>query len=88
MKERQMNELRERIDECEKGLVAEMNARLDGNEALMKVHKQIFDQKTKLERAEREMRIARKSMFLRIVDREYIKLFEVGAVRRSIEFYD
>lgn len=72
-----LQKLQEQFTESEKELSDRINIRLDRNDALMKVHKQILEQKTKLERAEREMKTARKSVFQKVNDREFIRLFEV-----------
>lgn len=77
MKTDLLKNLREQFEDCERELAETINERLDRNDALMKIHKQILDQKTKLERADREMKSARKSVFQKINDREYIRLFEV-----------
>lgn len=77
MKTRMVADLHSKFSECERDLSEAIDTRLNRNDALMKVHKQILEQKTKLERAEREKRAARKSVFQKIVDRDYIRLFEV-----------
>lgn len=50
--------------------------KLDNNDALLKIHKELIDQETKLERADREMKIAFKAAKRRIKDQEFITLFE------------
>lgn len=50
--------------------------KLDNNDALLKIHKDLVDQETKLERADREMKNAFKAAKKRIKDHEFIALFE------------
>lgn len=50
--------------------------KLDNNDALLKIHKDLVDQETKLERADREMKMAFKSAKKRIKDQEFVSLFE------------
>lgn len=46
----------------------------------MKIHNEIFEQKSKRQRAEREMKNARKAMVEKIGDRNYISCFEVSSI--------
>lgn len=50
--------------------------KLDNNDTLLKIHKELVDQETKLERADREMKIAFKGAKRRIKDQDFIILFE------------
>lgn len=72
-----INDLQKKYSEYEKELDDIIRVRLESNDSLMKVHKEIFEQKSKLERAERELKIARKAMVQKIGDRDYIRIFEV-----------
>lgn len=50
--------------------------KLDSNDTLLKLHKELMDQETKLQRAEREMRLAVTGAKKRIHDIEFLTLFE------------
>lgn len=50
--------------------------KLDNNDALLKIHKELIDQETKLERADREMKVAFKAAKRRIKDSEFLALYE------------
>lgn len=52
--------------------------RIGNNDDLMKIHNEIFEQKSKVERAGRELKCARKSMVQKIGDRGYVRTFEVN----------
>lgn len=51
--------------------------RLENNDVLIKVHKEIMEQNSKVERARRELKIAKKAMLKKVGDREYVRLLEV-----------
>lgn len=53
-----------------------IRTKLDNNDALLKCHKELIDQETKLERADREMKTAFKAAKKRIKDQEFVVLFE------------
>lgn len=67
--ERQRHELNREFEEVQR-------VKLDNNDALLKIHKELVDQETKLERADREMKTALKSAKRRIKDSEFISVFE------------
>lgn len=67
--ERQRLELEREFEEVQR-------TKLDNNDALMKIHKELTDQETKLERADREMKTAFKGAKKRIKDQEFISVFE------------
>lgn len=67
--ERQRIELDREFEEVQR-------TKLDNNDALLKIHKELVDQETKLDRAEREMKIAFKAAKRRIKDQEFISIFE------------
>lgn len=50
--------------------------KLDNNDALLKIHKEIVDQETKIERAQRDMKTALKAAKRHVKDQEFIRLFE------------
>lgn len=80
MQQKSINEIDQKIKHFHDQLEVLTNDRLENNDRLMKVHKDILDQKSKVERAERELKTARKSMIQKIGDREYIRIFEVKLI--------
>lgn len=63
-------------DELMKELEDVLRTKLDNNDTLLKIHKELVDQETKLERADRDMKISLKSAKKRIKDQEFINLYE------------
>lgn len=55
------------------------NCRMENNDNLMKIHKEILDQKSKMERAEREMKSSRKDVIHNLNDQEFLTNFDVRA---------
>lgn len=51
--------------------------RLENNDVLIKIHKEIMDQNLKVERARRELKIAKKAMMKKVGDRDYARILEV-----------
>lgn len=51
--------------------------RFENNDVLIKVHKEILEQNSKVERAKREAKLAKKAMTRGIGDRDYVRLLEV-----------
>lgn len=45
---------------------------------MIKIHKEILEQQSKLERAQRELKLARKAAKQKIADKEYFHAFEVN----------
>lgn len=62
--------------ELEKEFEDSQRVNCDNNDALLKVHKDLVDQETKLERADREMKAAFKAAKRRIKDQEFVNIFE------------
>lgn len=56
--------------------------RLENNDALIKLHKEIMDQNSKVERAKRELKMSKKAMMKKVGDREYVSLLEVCKERK------
>lgn len=50
---------------------------MENNDHLMKIHKEILDQKSKMERAEREMKSSRKDATQNLNDQEFLSNFDV-----------
>jgi coiled-coil domain-containing protein 39 len=59
--------------------------RLDSNEVLMKVHKELTEQKTKMARAERELKLVKKSARQKVDDSEYMAAFEADLAVKEQE---
>jgi coiled-coil domain-containing protein 39 len=57
--------------------------RLDSNEILTKVHKELLEQKTKMLRAERELKLVKKSARQKVNDMEFMAAFEVSVEQFS-----
>lgn len=62
--------------EVEKEFEEVQRVRLDNNDALLKIHKELMDQDTKKERAERELKNSYKAAKRRIKDQDILNLFE------------
>jgi coiled-coil domain-containing protein 39 len=58
--------------------------RLDSNEILTKVHKELLEQKTKMLRAERELKMVKKSARQKVNDMEFMAAFEVSVGQFSL----
>lgn len=53
------------------------NCRAESNDILVKVRKEILEQISKKSRAQRELKMARRSAKQKILDTDYFALFEV-----------
>lgn len=71
------NEMEQKLQKFERELDDIVQNRFENNDVLIKVHKEIMDQNSKVERARRELKIAKKAMMKRIDDREYVRILEV-----------
>lgn len=71
------NEMEQKLQKFERELDDIVQNRFENNDVLIKVHKEIMDQNSKVERARRELKIAKKAMMKRIDDREYVHILEV-----------
>lgn len=67
--ENQRQELDKEFDDVQR-------KRLDNNDVLLKIHKELLDQDTKKERADREMRSSFKTAKRRIKDQDFMLLYE------------
>ena len=85
MKLKLIHDLNRQLIAGEKDLEEIARVRMDSNDALMKIHKEIFEQKSKIERAQRELKMARKAMIAKVVDREYIRNFERDLNAKELE---
>lgn len=68
--------LEQQKEELVKELEDVLRTKLDNNDMLLKIHKELVDQETKLERADRDMKTSFKSAKKRIKDQEFINLYE------------
>lgn len=78
LKTRHFDELEEQLILYEREMEGIIRNRLESNDSLLKVHRELVDQNAKLERAKRELRVAKKSMIRRIQNRDYVRIFEVS----------
>lgn len=58
---------------------------LDHGDALIKIHKDLLDQKLKLQRAEREMKVAHKKVKQKVADKETMDLIERDLIVRDLQ---
>lgn len=74
---KKLNELQRQYEHFETELDEISHNRLENNDALIKIHKEIMEQNSKVERAKRELKIAKKAMLKKVGDKEYVRLLEV-----------
>lgn len=72
----QYEKLEQQRQEVEQELEQVQRKKLDNNDTLMKIHKDLCDQENKLERADRELKLAFKTAKRRIKDHEFMSHFE------------
>lgn len=70
-------ELQQQREEFERQLDDIVRNRFENNDVLIKVHKEVMEQNSKVERAKRESRIAKKTMMKKIDDRDFVRILEV-----------
>lgn len=70
-------ELQQQCEQFERELDDIVRNRFESNDVLIKVHKEIMEQNSKVERAKRESRMARKAMIKYIDDRDFVRILEV-----------
>lgn len=78
-----LERLQDEKDEMEKMFEDVQRTKLDSNDTLLKLHKELMDQDTKLERAEREWKTSNKAAKRRVKDMEYLNLFEKDVLSRE-----
>lgn len=86
-KSKAVNDLKEKRDELEKDLEDISRFRLENNDTLMKIHKEILEQKSKKDRAQRELKMARKMAKQKISDVEFFASFEVTKVCANYDIF-
>lgn len=75
---KRLDELQRQYEHFEIELDEITRNRLENNDALIKIHKEIMEQNSKIERAKRELKIAKKAMMKKVGDLEYVRLLEVS----------
>lgn len=70
---------------CEQSLEHLNKVRMENNDTMVRMHKEILDQKSKLERAQRELRLARKTARAKVSDADYFAAFERQMRVRELE---
>jgi hypothetical protein len=78
-----LDRLYEDKEELEKMFEDAQRTKLDSNDTLLKIHKELMDQETKLERADRELKLATKAAKKRIKDLDFLSLFEKNIASRE-----
>lgn len=72
-----LEEMQRRNEHLEMELDEVARNRAENNDVLIKIHKEIMEQNSKVERAKREMKISKKAMMKKVGNREYVRLLEV-----------
>uniref|UniRef100_A0A8D8CGF1 Coiled-coil domain-containing protein 39 n=1 Tax=Culex pipiens TaxID=7175 RepID=A0A8D8CGF1_CULPI len=80
-----LHNLNEEREESDKGLEAAQKIRLDSNDILLKIQKELLDQKTKIQRAERELRLAIKAAKAKTNDEELLLTFQKDLNLKELE---
>ncbi|KAL1395036.1 hypothetical protein pipiens_002930 [Culex pipiens pipiens] len=80
-----LHNLNEEREESDKGLEAAQKNRLDSNDILLKIQKELLDQKTKIQRAERELRLAIKAAKAKTNDEELLLTFQKDLNLKELE---
>ncbi|XP_039452121.1 coiled-coil domain-containing protein 39 [Culex pipiens pallens] len=80
-----LHNLNEEREESDKGLEAAQKTRLDSNDILLKIQKELLDQKTKIQRAERELRLAIKAAKAKTNDEELLLTFQKDLNLKELE---
>lgn len=74
---KKLEEMQRRNEQLEMELDEVTHERAENNDVLIKIHKEIMEQNSKVERAKREMQISKKAMMKKVANREYVRLLEV-----------
>lgn len=74
---KKLDDLQRRYEHFEVELDELARNRMENNDVLIKIHKEIMEQNSKVERARREMKISKKAMTKKVGNREYVRLLEV-----------
>lgn len=87
-KMQKLNEITTEKEQIEKELDEAERNRLDSNDTLLKIQKEFIDQREKLDRAERELKLAIKAVRRKYVDSDFLRLFERDLNTRELEERD
>lgn len=74
---KKLDDMQRRFEHFEMELDELTRNRLENNDVLIKIHKEIMEQNSKVERARRELKISKKAMMKKVGNREYVRLLEV-----------
>lgn len=74
---KKLDDMQRRYEHFEMELDELARNRMENNDVLIKIHKEIMEQNSKVERARREMKISKKAMMKKVGNREYVRLLEV-----------
>ncbi|XP_058447659.1 coiled-coil domain-containing protein 39 [Malaya genurostris] len=80
-----LHSLNEEREESDKGLEETQKIRLDNNDVLLKIQKELLDQKTKIQRAERELRLAIKAAKAKTNDEDILVTFQRDLNLKELE---
>ncbi|XP_021711610.1 coiled-coil domain-containing protein 39 [Aedes aegypti] len=80
-----LHNLNEEREESDKALEVTTKVRLDNNDILLKIQKELLDQKTKIQRAERELRLAIKAARAKTNDEDLLHTFQKDLNLKELE---
>ncbi|XP_055602569.1 coiled-coil domain-containing protein 39 [Uranotaenia lowii] len=80
-----LHDLNEQSEANDKALEAVQKTRLDNNDVLLKIQKELLDQKTKIQRAERELRLAIKAAKAKTNDEDLLLTFQKDLNLKEVE---
>ncbi|XP_029724791.2 coiled-coil domain-containing protein 39 [Aedes albopictus] len=80
-----LHNLNEEREESDKALEVTTKVRLDNNDILIKIQKELLDQKTKIQRAERELRLAIKAARAKTHDEDLLHTFQKDLNLKELE---
>ncbi|XP_058825431.1 coiled-coil domain-containing protein 39 [Topomyia yanbarensis] len=80
-----LHNLNEEREHSDRGLEAAQKHRLDNNDILLKIQKELLDQKTKIQRAERELRLAIKAAKSKTNDEDLLVTFQKDLSLKELE---
>lgn len=78
-------ELQQQREEFEQELDDIVRNRFENNDVLIKIHREIMEQNSKVERAKRESRMAKKTMMKQIDDRDFVRILEKDLLSKEME---
>lgn len=84
-KSEQLAVLNTRLEDRTEAVQRASKVTMDNSDVLIKIHKDLLDQKLKLQRAEREMKISHKKVRQKINDKEFMELIERDLMVRELK---